>query len=202
MGAAHDPLMAIRQLDVAALAPAVQPREARMAAESFDEVYATWAPHVLRWVRAFGGLDADLDDLAQEVFIVVQRKLPAFDGRNLPAWLYSIAARTVSDHRRRAWFRNLFRRAPDADLASVPSPLPGPYEVLERRDAERALGCLLQRMSEKRRTVFILFEIEGYSGEEIARLQRIPVATVWTRLHHARRDLFALLEELRRKEVR
>jgi len=50
--------------------------------------------------------------------------------------------------------------------------------------------------------VFVLFEIEGYTGEEIAGLQGIPVATVWTRLHHARRDLAVLVAAARRKEQR
>ena len=48
---------------------------------------------------------------------------------------------------------------------------------------------VLDRMSPLRRTAFMLFEIEGYSGEEIAELEQIPLATVYTRLHHARRDL-------------
>jgi RNA polymerase sigma-70 factor (ECF subfamily) len=50
-------------------------------------------------------------------------------------------------------------------------------------------------MSEKRRTTLVLFEIEGYSGEEIARIQDIPLATVWTRLHHARKDFFKLVKD-------
>ena len=47
-------------------------------------------------------------------------------------------------------------------------------------------------MAEARRTAFVLFEIEGLSGDEIARIQSIPLNTVWTRLHHARREFFAL----------
>ena len=64
------------------------------AVQSFEEIYAKWFHEVSRWVRAFGGLDADLDDLTQEVFLVVRRKLSAFDGRNLSGWLYRIAQRT------------------------------------------------------------------------------------------------------------
>ena len=72
---------------------------------TFEQVYVQWFHEVSRWARAFGGLDADLDDLTQEVFLVVRRKLPEFDGRNLSGWLYRIAQRTVRDYRRRAWFR-------------------------------------------------------------------------------------------------
>jgi hypothetical protein len=49
----------------------------------FASVYHEWFQHVLRWSRAMGGPEADLEDLAQEVFVVVRRKLEAFDGRNL-----------------------------------------------------------------------------------------------------------------------
>src|SRR5262245_27717153 len=78
---------------------------------AFSDVYTEWFPRTLRWLRAFGVPDGDMEDVAQEVFLVVQRKLAEFDGRNLSGWLYRIAARTASDYRRRAWFRNLFLRS-------------------------------------------------------------------------------------------
>jgi RNA polymerase sigma-70 factor (ECF subfamily) len=166
----------------------------------FDAIYETWFHDVSRWIRALGGLDADLDDLTQEVFIVVRRKLALFDGANLPGWLYCITARTVSDQRRRAWWKSLFRRRRDVDLDLLPSPAADPAEQLEQVDARRTLQRLLAKMSEKRRVAFVLFEVEGYSGEEIADLLDIPIATVWTRLHHARRDFLELLREHQRKE--
>ncbi|HEY3667719.1 MAG TPA: sigma factor, partial [Polyangiaceae bacterium] len=49
---------------------------------TFEQVYAQRFRDVSRWVRALGGSDADLDDLTQEVFVVVERRLPDFDGRN------------------------------------------------------------------------------------------------------------------------
>jgi RNA polymerase sigma-70 factor (ECF subfamily) len=52
-------------------------------------------------------------------------------------------------------------------------------------------------MSDMQRTAFVLFEIEGYSGEEIAELEQIPVNTVWTRLHHARKRFFELVDQAR-----
>ena len=55
-------------------------------------------------------------------------------------------------------------------------------------------------MSEKLRTTFVLFEIEGYSGEEIARIQDVPLGTVWTRLHHARKEFWKLLKKQRADE--
>jgi RNA polymerase sigma-70 factor (ECF subfamily) len=166
------------------------------SALTFEEVYASSFNDVARWTRALGGLPADVEDLTQEVFLVVRRKLSGFDGRNLRGWLYRIAQRTVRDYRRRAWFRRVFLGAgstPDHDDSAVADA--DPSELFERKEAEGLLHSLLGRMSEVRRTTFILFEIEGYSGEEIAEMQGIPLNTVWTRLHHARKEFLRLVAE-------
>ena len=160
----------------------------------FDQIYELWFHEVSRWVRAFGGLDADLDDLVQEVFLVVRRKLDRFDGANLPGWLYRIAQRTVSDYRRRAWFRRLFHPRREV-FENVVDTAPNPEHHAERRDAARILAQLLEKLSPVRRAAFILFEIEGYSGEEIAKLEGIPVKTVYTRLHYARKDFLQLTSQ-------
>jgi len=165
----------------------------------FDEVYAAWFHEVARWTRAFGGLDADIEDLVQEVFIVVRRKLDRFDGENLPGWLYRITQRTVSDYRRRAWFRR-FWQPPNFD--TLVDPGLSPLEAAERREAERRLHEALSHLSASHRSAFILFEIEGYSGEEIARLENVPVKTVYTRLHYARKDFMSRLKRQREQARR
>ena len=195
---AHLPVMTISADAMAAkaLAAAASPDRTVAEAPTFEEIYDRWFHDVSRWARAFGGLDADLDDLVQEVFLVVRRKLPKFDDRNLAGWLYRITQRTVRDYRRRAWFRRaLFKR--DGERRETGSNEPDPSQVLERREAERLLVQLLAKMSAARRTAFILFEIEGYTGEEIAALEDVPINTVWTRLHHARRDFCALIDQAR-----
>ena len=159
----------------------------------FTAVYEAWFDDVSRWARALGGPEADLDDLCQEVFIVVRRRLAEFDGRNLAGWLYAITARTVSDHRRRAWFRRLFLRPRDVELDDFAGAGDDPDAALSRKQEQQLVHRLVAKMSEKRRTAFVLFEIEGYGGEEIARLLDVPVATVWTRLHHARKEFVELV---------
>jgi RNA polymerase sigma-70 factor (ECF subfamily) len=178
--------------------------EARSSIEAqsldFESIYDTWFHEVCRWMRALGGFDADLDDLAQEVFLVVRRKLPEFDGQNLRAWLYGIAQRTVSNYRRAAWYRSFWKRKkndePQLSLHALVDPSRGPIEELERRDAERILSVVLRSMKEKHRTAFILFAIEGYSGEEIAELEGVPVNTIWTRLFQARKEFKRSLERV------
>src|SRR5690349_2500108 len=142
----------------------------------FTRIYEQHFDEVARWAGALGGPAADVDDLAQEVFLVVRRKLDQFDGRHLRAWLYAITTRTVSDFRRRAWFRNVLSRRRDIDVDSLERAGATPHDLAERAEARRKIYRLLEKLSEKRRTAFVLFEIEGYSGEEIAELLGVPVA--------------------------
>jgi RNA polymerase sigma-70 factor (ECF subfamily) len=162
--------------------------------QTLDAIYRACFVDVARWVRALGANDADVEDLTQEIFIIVRRKLAGFDGVNLAGFLYRIARRTVRDHRRSAWLRYLFgKRGAFSDLVSSG---PTGLHVIHEREQRKVLQSILARMSEKRRTTFVLFEIEGYSGEEIAQIQSLPVKTVWTRLHHARKDFVRMVAEL------
>jgi len=154
----------------------------------FTSVYDRHFDDVLRWLRALGGPEADLEDLAQEVFVVVRRKLPRFDGGNLPGWLYKIAKLTVRDQASRAWFRRIFRGRRAVEFDELPTRSHDPEALLVEREQQRLFHRLASRLSAPKRETFLLYEIEGYSGEEIARLLNVPVNTVWTRLHHARKD--------------
>jgi RNA polymerase sigma-70 factor (ECF subfamily) len=178
-----------------ALPPRVPGLDHALGAElplDFETVYTTYFHSVARWVRAFGGLNADIDDLTQEVFLIVERRMHSFQGGNLAAWLYGITRRTVRDHRRKAWFRRWLSGA-DPEVADAGAETPDPSASFERGEAKRLVATILQDMSAVRRSTFVLFEIEGYSGEEIALLEGVPVNTVYTRLHHARKDFFRLM---------
>jgi RNA polymerase sigma-70 factor, ECF subfamily len=161
---------------------------------SLDRVYRDRFVDVARWARALGANDADIEDLTQEVFIIVGRKLDQFDGRNLQGLLYRITQRKVRDYRRSPWARNLLgnpSRLPDLPALGVDG-----LQAVQERERRKAVEGILTKLSEKRRATFILFEIEGYSGEEIAEIQSISIKTVWTRLHHARKDFMRLVAEL------
>jgi RNA polymerase sigma-70 factor (ECF subfamily) len=166
----------------------------------FTAVYDHWFREVMRWARALGAPDAELEDLTQEVFLVVRRKLDGFDGRHLPAWLYRITQRTVSDYRRRSWFKNFFSQRQELALDEVAGAARTPEEALALADDRRRLQRILESMSLKRRSAFVLFEIEGYSCEEIAQLEQTSLSSVWTRVHHARKDFLARLAKLERQE--
>ncbi len=154
----------------------------------FAAFYFRWVRHVFRWLRALSVRQADAEDLAQEIFLIADRRLSSFDGMNPAGWLYRISENTVRNHRRSAWLRRavLGQDAVDRFIDPAAQSLP---ETLERREEGVVLARALEQIHSSRRATFVLFEIEGYSGEEIAAAQRIPINTVWSRIRRARKEL-------------
>jgi RNA polymerase sigma-70 factor (ECF subfamily) len=184
------------KFDVAQLREATNHGAARLAGPfDFAQIYDAWFEHVARWIHALGAPPADTEDLTQEVFLVVRRRLPDFDGRNLPAWLYRIASRQVWQHRRLRWIKKVILSRNTVNIEDVADDRTSAAGVLETKERSRLLELLLSKLSEKRRVVFVMFEVDGYTGEEIADTLDVPINTVWTRLHHARKDFFALLAQ-------
>jgi RNA polymerase sigma-70 factor (ECF subfamily) len=170
--------------------------------QDFRAFYDAWFEEVARWIRALGGAEADRDDIVQEVFLVVRRRLDAFDGTNPAGWLYRITRRQVRDFRRRSWVKHIFTRRRVEDPDVLQSGAGGPSAALELREDQRILLAILGKIREERRTTFVLFEIDGLSGEEISRIQSVPLNTVWTRLYHARKDFAALATRFREAQRR
>jgi RNA polymerase sigma-70 factor (ECF subfamily) len=140
------------------------------------------------------GIDAnDLDDVLQETFIDVVRASGAFR-RDAPVkpWLFGIATMVARRHRRLV--HRLLARVRRWAAERVDDPVATPDEDLElHAEAARARRAL-DAISARKREVFVLVALEGLSGEEAAAALRIPIGTVWTRLHHARRELRRALE--------
>ena len=169
-----------------------------MVRQDFRAFYDRWFDDVLRWVRALGGNEADRDDIAQDVFLIVRQRFEDFDGANPAGWLYQITRRKVRDSRRRAWLRRVFTRDHVHELDTLSCDREGPAGTLERKQKQRVLDTVLSKMNANRRAAFVLFEIEGLAGEEIARIQGISVNTVWWRVHTARKEFLALAGKYRR----
>lgn len=167
----------------------------------FDQIYATWYDEVSRWIRAMGGPEAEREDLVQDVFVVVHRRLGDFDGRNLPGWLYQIARRRVRDFRRLLWVKHLVvRRNPLPEGLTLVRP--SPAEDLETKEKRKLLERLLDKLGDSERAALVLFEVEGYSGQQIAAVQGVPLNTVWARIHKARKKLQSYLERFERQDGR
>ena len=156
----------------------------------FERVFQDHAPYVWRALRRLGVADADADDVCQDVFVVVHRKLATYHGgSSLRTWLYGICLRVASEHRRRPHRRreDIVEEVPDA---SVPAPQ---EDELERR---RALGLLdeaLGLLDDDKRAVFVLFELEQMSMTEVAEAAGCPLQTAYSRLYAARKIVEAAL---------
>ncbi|MGH7328670.1 MAG: RNA polymerase sigma factor, partial [Polyangiaceae bacterium] len=128
--------------------------------------------------RVVGARDAE--DLVQATFMTAFKVASAYDGRGESArpWLYGILSKHIHERRRSLLrcARAILRLGGEA--VRVPT-------TADRSDLSRGLELL----SEAKRVVLLLAEVEGYSAHEIADLLGVPVGTVWTRLHHARRQL-------------
>jgi RNA polymerase sigma-70 factor (ECF subfamily) len=147
-------------------------------------LYLRHVPAVYRWARRLGTPAAELADVTQEVFTKAFRHLDRFQEGAFEHWLSRICTNVVTDHHRRRRVREafgaLFSPAETDETAS------GPERDLQRSQAETQVAQILSRMRPKHREVFVLFELERLTGEEIAQRLGCPKATVRTRLFHAR----------------
>lgn len=167
---------------------------------SFQEAYRDYAQTAARWARQLGGSDMDVEDVVQEVFLVVSRRLSSFRGEaRFSSWLFEIMRKIVANHRRRQRWR-FWRSGNEQSLASAPSSLPDPAAELERRQAVAFFYSALDQLPEKYRTVLVLYEIEGLSTQAIADLCELNLSTVKVQLVRARERFLNHFRDLRKKE--
>lgn len=137
---------------------------------------------VLRFVRRVASADV-AEDVTQDVFLRVVRTAARHDGRTGSArsWLFGIAYAIVRERRRAtARFLRAITNLGRASTVTSTSPDGG-----LRADVERALATL----NDDKREVIVLVDVFGLTSPEVAEVLGIPVGTVWTRLHHARKAL-------------
>lgn len=157
-------------------------------------LYDRYSQPVFRFIGALGVPPEEREDAAQDVFIAVYRGLSQFRGdAQLSTWIYRIAARHASRLGRRRRFRALLslRFTPEPEPEREPDPV-------ERSSDLKLLEDMLSRLSPKKRTVLVLFEIEGLHVDEIAKVVGSPENTVWSRLHHARAELTKMARKVAR----
>jgi RNA polymerase sigma-70 factor (ECF subfamily) len=169
--------------------PRELPREQEQRhAPSFDEVYAAHFAFVWRVLRTFGVAEAALEDAAQDVFVVVHRRLPEFAGRAaLTTWLFAIARRTASTHRRR-----ISRTEP---LEVEPAGATDTFAAFSRAQAAATVMAILEAMDEDKRIVFALVELEQMSVPEVAKLLDLNLNTTYSRLRLARQAFESRVRE-------
>jgi RNA polymerase sigma-70 factor (ECF subfamily) len=173
------------------------------ASPDFDAVYEANFRFVWRTARRLGIDPADTDDVVQEVFVVAHRKLADFEGRaQLATWLYRILVGVVRHYFRSRRRKPGHRPAPaSGDLESLHDPRSGgPAEAVERADAVRILDCLLSRLDDEKREVFVLAEVEQLSAVEIAEVLAVNLNTIYSRLRAARQEFQRALSRFQAHE--
>ena len=162
-----------------------------------DAAYRHHASDVSRWLRQLARRD-DVSDLLHEVFVVAQRRSTDFRGDASPrTWLYAIAVRVVSSHRRKQRLRRLFFLDPKPGEA-VPDPIDEktPFSAVASKRASEAVHRVLDRLSERDRLLIVLFEIEGQSAAEIQVIAGLTQNAVWVQLHRARKRFKQIFVDL------
>lgn len=148
-----------------------------------------------RLIYAMVRHEADARDICQEVWLTVWKQLGSFRGDSrFTTWLHPIATHRALDHlrKRRRWFdRFLPFNTGDDSVAEVPEPFTTDNARQQTEGSEKIaqVRAALASLPPKHRAVLALREMEGLSYEEIAKATDIPVGTVMSRLHHARRLL-------------
>jgi RNA polymerase sigma-70 factor (ECF subfamily) len=160
--------------------------------DSLGQLFDRYHLPVRRFLARLQVAASDLDDLAQMTFLQVPRASLRFDAaRSAKAWLFGLATIVVKRHRRS--LGRLARKI--AALAKEPERRgpATPAELVADSEAGRSAQRALAALSPKKREVFVMVVMEELPGEVVAQTLGIPVGTVWTRLHHARRDLREML---------
>lgn len=155
---------------------------------TFDQIFRANVKTVARWATRLGGPRVDRDEVVQEVFMVVERRLAEFRGDGkLSTWLFRITSKVVANHLRAARRRQLWARLTRANEDEIPGGGPLPSEALEQRESTRRFYEVLDGLAPRYREVLTLFELEELGCEAIAELLDRPPATVRVWLHRARR---------------
>ena len=162
-------------------------------AQAFEELVASHQHRVFSVALRMLGSAAEAEEIAQEAFFRAHRSLPEFRGdAKLSTWLYAIVSRLCLN-RLASGDRKAVRHGEEI-LLRVADPRGGPAAGAERGELEAALHRAIAELSEERRVVVVLRDLEGLSYEEIAVALGIELGTVRSRLHRGRMDLKDKLE--------
>lgn len=159
---------------------------------AFDAIFDRHRALVFGVLRQLLGDDPELDDVVQNTFLEVFRSLPNFEGRSkLSSWVARIALNMGY-----AQLRHRKRRPHDYNTSDLTEDLieqgsvADPEQRASAGEAERRVRRILRRMPEKRRTVFLLAELQGLPPADVAEVLGVGLPTMRTRLFHARQEFW------------
>lgn len=156
---------------------------------TFDEVYDTNVDFVWRSARRLGVGDHAIDDVLQQVFLVVHRRLAEFEGRSsMKTWLFSILLRVVKDERRSIRRKSPHWMSSPNDPDALEDEAHDPEALASRAEASRTIDFLLESLDGEKRAVFVMAELEQMTANEISEATGLDPKAVYSRLRAARTD--------------
>ena len=164
---------------------------------AFNEIFKMYRSLVWGVLHHLMPQDPELEDVVQQAFIEVFRSLDSFEGRSkLSSWVARVALHVGYHHLRRKKSRPHDYDA-ERSMPEVvdPSPRGDPEAAAERREAIARVYAILETLPEKKRSVFVLNDLQGMAQEEVAEVVGTNIATVRTRLFYARREFWKKAEE-------
>ncbi|MBN9162505.1 MAG: sigma-70 family RNA polymerase sigma factor [Myxococcales bacterium] len=163
-------------------------------------IFREHGPYVYTLLRSLGVAPADVDDAFQEVFVVIHRRAGEYEDRgSVRGWVHGICVRVALRSRSR---RSAAREIASEDLPEAIDPTT-PAEHLSDQQAREVLYAILDGLDDDKRAVFVLFELEGLSMQEIAQSLECPIQTAYSRLRAAREAVDAAVRRYRlRKEFK
>lgn len=160
-----------------------------------EEIFRDYAPRIYHLARRMLGNEADAQDVTQEVFVQVMRKLPSFRGEAaFPTWLYRVAVNAALAFRRKRAVREEGRiqdpledfREDGTRLAPVRHWVHEPEQRVLERETQELIEEAIAALPEGYRDVYVLADIEEVPNAEIARMLELSLPAVKSRLHRAR----------------
>ena len=147
------------------------------------EAFARELDYVSRTLTRFGTHSSDIEDLAHETFLVLQRRWGEYDqSRALRPYLFGIAFRVASAYRRQRSRERLTHSVDVPDLAK------NPEQALESEQVRTIVLAALERVPLDRRAVFIMHELDEVPMQDVAVTLRIPTFTAYSRFRKARKE--------------
>ena len=172
-------------------------KDADDKALTVTQVHERHGEFVWKTLYRMGIRPPHVEDVYQEVFLVVHRRLGTFNGQcAITTWLYEICFRVAAGYRRKAHFRRE-ELVPDwSEMESLSSSLPSPERQLVAARQAKQLERILDELPLEYRVVFVMFEIEGMTSEQIAESVGAPLGTVYSGLYRARKRFARALTRL------
>jgi RNA polymerase sigma-70 factor (ECF subfamily) len=188
-------LGALSVVSTASTLPTATPEPQAGVSERYAALFRAHYGRVVRWLSVLGAHRAEIDDVAQEVFIVAHRRLDQLrPDASVTGWLLGITRRVGATAR-----RNRERAVARANSASPPEQPLDPEALAMRSEAAQVLHEFLMTLPEEQRLVFVLYEIDGANANEIAEALSISPNTVHSRVRLIREKLGRVVARQRAK---